>query len=89
MPLLGVRSPWVKVKTELNKTSYKMVTFTFGGISMYFDAVVVFVMEVLTFFQIGCGHTVYHGLRTPNKGINQRYLKNWADVADKICCRHT
>ena len=30
-----------------------------------------------------------HGLRTPNEGINQRYLKNWADVADKICCRHT
>ena len=22
------------------------------------------------------------GLRTPNEGINQRYLKNWADVAD-------
>ena len=25
---------------------------------------------------------VEHGLRTPNEGINQRYLKNWADVAD-------
>ena len=25
-----------------------------------------------------------HGLRTPNEGINQRYLKNWADVTDKI-----
>ena len=24
-------------------------------------------------------------IRTPNEGINQRYLKNWADVADKIC----
>ena len=23
--------------------------------------------------------------RTPNEGINQRYLKKWADVADKIC----
>ena len=30
-----------------------------------------------------------HGLRTPNEGMNQRYLKNWADMADKICCRHT
>ena len=30
-----------------------------------------------------------HGLRTPNEGINQRYVKIWADVADKICCRHT
>ena len=26
-----------------------------------------------------------HGLRTPNEGINQRYLKNRAHVADKIC----
>ena len=34
-------------------------------------------------------HTLDHGLRTPNEGINQRYLKNWADVADNICCRHT
>ena len=30
-----------------------------------------------------------HGLRTPNEGIYQRYLKNWADVADKICFGHT
>ena len=34
-------------------------------------------------------NTAEHGLRTPNESINQRYLKNWADVADKICCRHT
>ena len=24
-------------------------------------------------------------LRTPNEGINQKYLKNWTDVADKLC----
>jgi hypothetical protein len=30
-----------------------------------------------------------HGLRTPYKGINQRYLKNWADVAVKICFGRT
>ena len=30
-----------------------------------------------------------HGLRTSNEGINQRYLKNQADVADKICFCHT
>ena len=30
-----------------------------------------------------------HGLQTPNEGINQRYLKNWADVADKICFGRT
>ena len=29
-----------------------------------------------------------HG-RTPNEDINQRYLKNWADVADKICFGRT
>ena len=30
-----------------------------------------------------------HGLRTPNEGINQRNLKLWADVADKICFGRT
>ena len=30
-----------------------------------------------------------HGLRTPNEAINQRNLKIWADVADKICFGHT
>ena len=30
------------------------------------------------------GHTD-HGVRTPNDGINQRYLKEWANVVDKIC----
>jgi hypothetical protein len=25
-------------------------------------------------------YSSYHGLRTPNEGINQRYLKNWTDV---------
>ena len=31
----------------------------------------------------------FHGLRTPNEGINQRYLKNWADVADEMCFGRT
>ena len=30
-----------------------------------------------------------HGLRTPNEGKNQKYLKNWVDVADKICFGRT
>ena len=30
-----------------------------------------------------------HGLRTPNKGMNQRNLIFWADVADKICFGRT
>ena len=29
--------------------------------------------------------TLVHGLRTPNEGIHQRYLKNCANVSDKIC----
>ena len=32
---------------------------------------------------------IYHGLRTPNEVINQKYQQNWADVADKICFGHT
>ena len=27
----------------------------------------------------------YHALRTPNEGINQRNLKIWANVTNKIC----
>ena len=30
-----------------------------------------------------------HGLRTPNECLNQRILKIWADVADKICFGRT
>ena len=44
---------------------------------------------ILKLVHILCLHTFKHGLRRPNEGINQRYLKKWADVADKICCRHT
>jgi hypothetical protein len=33
--------------------------------------------------------TLTHGLRTPNEGTNQRNLKFWADVADKICFGRT
>ena len=52
-------------------------------------------------YQHCCNSTCYHlgwefdvghlnnGLRTPNEGINQRYLKNWADVEDKICFGRT
>ena len=32
---------------------------------------------------------VNHGLRTPNEGINQRNLKIWAEMADKICFGRT
>ena len=36
-----------------------------------------------------CSIELCHGLWTPYEGINQRYLKNWANVADKICFGHT
>ena len=29
-------------------------------------------------------HSTVNGLRTSNEGMNQRYLKNWADMADNI-----
>ena len=32
-------------------------------------------------------HQSSHGLRTPNEGINQRYLKNWADGQTKYATR--
>ena len=34
-------------------------------------------------------NAVTHRLPTPNEGITKRYLKNWADVADKICFGRT
>ena len=37
------------------------------------------------FSQILSSNPSGHGLRTPNEGINQRNLKIWGDVADKIC----
>ena len=33
-------------------------------------------------FEIFLDLVKIHGLRTPDDSINQRYLKNWADVAD-------
>ena len=40
---------------------------------------------ISNFFKIQNSHYSTHRLRTPKEGINQRYLKNWANVADKIC----
>ena len=34
-------------------------------------------------------HGLGHRLRTPNEGINQKNLKIWANVADKICLGRT
>ena len=39
------------------------------------------------FFSLAYPVVSHHGLQTPNEGKNERYLKNWADVADKICLK--
>ena len=44
-----------------------------------------FFIQFLTYILV----PLRHGLRTPNEGINQSYLKIWADVADKICFGRT
>ena len=42
--------------------------------------------EGIAQYQVKRGYSVSeHGLRTPNEGRNQRNLKFWANVADKIC----
>ena len=38
---------------------------------------------------LGTSDHFYHGLRTPNEGINQRNLKIWADVGDELCFGRT
>ena len=35
------------------------------------------------------GNDFAHGLGTHNEGINQRNLKFWTDVADKVCFGRT
>ena len=55
----------------LMKTQAQTLKLVYGSASFYFLAYV--------------GQPRDHGLRTPNEGLNQRYLKYWADVADKIC----
>ena len=42
-------------------------------------------LAVLLGYETNFWHHQSHGLRTPNEGINQRNLKFWAYVADKIC----
>ena len=73
MPSLGVRSPCFICKKRMYVTAYDQ--------SYHYNTV--HVAQLLN------AHHQDHGLRTPNEGINQRYLKNWADVADKICFGRT
>ena len=56
-----------------------MVKFVFSKKATKFDKT----------FSVDLTITTYHGLWTPNEGINQRNLKFWIDVADKICFGRT
>ena len=56
---------------------------TRGGLFQFISS------STLCFQKIFEGEFQFHGLRTPNEGINQRNRKFWADVADKICFGRT
>ena len=45
--------------------------------------------EIIKTCQVVKLHVWGHRIRTLNQGINQRNLKFWTDVADKICFGHT
>ena len=59
--------------------------------SQLFEIVTIQELLILKIFQFYERNwdTLSHGLWTPNEGINQRYLKYWAGVADKICFGRT
>ena len=63
----------------------KIIGVQILGSTLYRIYVITYIFFQLLFstFQVA------HGLRTPNEGINQRNLKIWADVADKICYGRT
>ena len=45
---------------------------------------VIFSLVIVYHLSCRTNYVPKHGLRTPNEDINQRYLKNWARVANKI-----
>ena len=65
---------------KLNLINMSIHKIIFNILYMYVD----FQPKIFLFLDTPC-----HGLRTPNEGINRKYLKNWADVADRICFGHT
>ena len=56
---------------------------------MQLDTVPNFFREMASAWSDGTQIVANQGLRTHNEGINQRNLKFWADVADKICFGRT
>ena len=81
----GIVKDWADRRSNKLYFNFDSIPFfTCYVVLMYFKFSSRFCSEIFRYI-----HTLTHGLRTPNEGINQRYLKIWADVADKICCRHT
>ena len=80
---------WSRLKASLLKKKYWLMQN--HGLGTHND-------EIFLLRYHPKAHTIYlahlrnqpkHELRAPNEGINQRNLKIWANVADKICFSHT
>ena len=65
----------IKVSFVVELIVKKMFSFVFMGQPL--DPISTSVLK--------CAFSLRHELQTPNEGINQRHLKNWADVADRKC----
>ena len=84
-----------KIPDNVTATSMYIfeLVFTLISFQAYLQCLSIFrLLEIVASLRklVGQMHLTYnHGLRTPNEGINQRNLKIWADVADKICFGRT
>ena len=82
---------WWTFSSELNKEGviFSLLRSQIGFFNNGMHSVNVqkraYFLRNLTIFLDG----FWHGLRTPNESTNQRNLKFWADVADKICFGRT
>ena len=77
MRSLGVRSPWVKHSIIL---IFKVIFLHQNSSSK--------IKFKNQFRELEILKNQVH-IDKGNEGINQRYLKNWVDVPDKICFGHT
>ena len=79
----------LKIQIRLHKKFGRFVKSSYTPVYCNFAHVTHLAFGVRIFKSAAalCMH-LPHGLRTPNKGINQRDLKIWAGVTNKICfCR--
>ena len=66
---------------------YKMTSFKLSPFSFF----LLFRLALVEMFaeRQNFSHASVHRLQTPNDGKYQKYLKNWADGADKKCFGRT